>query len=370
MSSFGGLFKAKFALHAFKGIYLLTARRKGTTLLFGLIGSLSVCCIPVLGMDFKPGGQPKFTLDSLDEVHFDIFFMQFVAWLQLQRLGFIVKALYQYQLFLSVGRAVYDRSRDSDQLRRDKIKSPFRIFLDAALASGGGESGSYTPNSDHEAVVQALMTECKKKITFAQQATPSRGEAHLELILDGLEKFNQDVFAYLSIVGAQCPEALTIIQRHLDESDGLACLLDLKQAALGVSGLDSAESLLSRLYNTSTDMDFREMVNLVYTLSSRILALPDLSISALLKFFLLRCVRNHSDYLHYQAEEKECADNASLSLKQCHMKFVTTYGRLHGNGDPEVAHFANKRGGGTYCIDCGKPGAKRGDGLGVLAPCS
>ena len=175
---------------------------------------------------------------------------------------------------------------------------------------------------------------------------------------------NRDVLAHLAMATAECAEARAILQRHLITGDGTSCLLELQQAALGSGGQDSAESLLSRLYNTNPGaLDFKEMLGQVYTLASRLLAIQNLDVDTLLKFFLLRCVRNHSDASDYQAEEKECAENPTMTLRQTYMKLLSSYSRRHGQDDPEVqANFAKGGKGGVYCFDCGKKGHKRGDG--------
>ena len=174
---------------------------------------------------------------------------------------------------------------------------------------------------------------------------------------------NEKSYAYLAMSCASCDEARPTLYRHAEEQDGIAALHDLQTVAVGSGGMDSAENLCSRLYNTTVDTDFRDMLNGVYNIGIKILNLPKFSIDLLLKLFLLRCVRNHTECLHYQAEEKECAV-PSVSFVDAYHKLSSAYGRRHGPAgqDSESAHVAQYTSTQVRCWGCGKPGVKKGNG--------
>ena len=117
------------------------------------------------------------------------------------------------------------------------------------------------------------------------------------------EKQNFDLFWRLQGCAAKSTEARQILQTFKDSCDGSGAFRALQAAAMGSKSGETAEGLLTRLFELPSDMDLKELHMMHFGIVQRLEQFQSITLDMIYKFSLLRLLRDHPEALHYQLVE-------------------------------------------------------------------
>ena len=226
---------------------------------------------------------------------------------------------------------------------------------------------------ERELYIQAM----KPKVTRKAMEDAGFDQDHTsveEYLSDSYTQLNDKVHARLTIAVREHEQARNILAKHaagrgqdktnkFESQDPAICLLygdgrkaweELKQACLGGEGLDTADSILTRLFNLEHQQpNIRDYLSRHSSEVKKLLDIPDLTPDQIAKMNLLHGMR--SMFPEYQVTEERCATDPTLGYHATATALLKAVTRMTGH--EETACYSKTE----PCWRCGQPGHQQKD---------